>query len=343
LVVRGIMPGVGGSVLRVVELISAISVLLVLLSILCVNTARAQSQQKGDASLGLEYQYIRTGTFYDADFEYDYWTTDSHIALLSGDYTFSDRWTVFAALPYVQKRFNAGALYGGDPHNPNDPWWVDFQPPDKRFIDDEKYHGGFQDLTVGLQFLALDGPLTISPFISYGVPTNNYPFYAKAAIGQNLWNIPVGVAFTFVPYFSDWFLQGNVAYVFSEKPLDVNVDYWLGYLSTGYFFTPRFSMNVFVSAKSVREGLKLSRDFAPPAYVNYPVDFDTEEWWQHDRLLGHRFVNLGIGFDYFLNEKYHLSGSYFRGVYAEQANEIDRAFTFALTRYWGGGRHKELD
>ncbi len=319
---------------------STLPVLVGCLTLFFAGPVLPQSQQKGDASLRIEYQYIRTGDFQDVDVTYDYWTTDSHIAVLSGDYALSDRWTVFGALPYVQKRFNAGALFGGDPHNPNDPWWVNFQPPDKRFIDDQNFHGGFQDLTVGVQYLALDGPLQISPFISYAVPTTDYPFYAKAAIGQNLWTVPVGVAFTLIPYFSDWYLRGSGAYVFSEKPLGVNVDYWLGYLSSGYYFTPRFSMNVFVTAKYVRKGLQLSRFFVPPTYVNYPLDFDTEEWWQHDRLLGHRFVNAGMGFDYSLNQQYQLSGTFFTGIWVEQANEVDWAFTFALTRYWDAGERR---
>ena len=297
----------------------------------------AQSQKKGDASLRIEYQYIRTGDFSDANFDFDYWTTDSHIGVLSGNYAISDRWMVYAALPYVQKRFNAGDLFNGDPHNPNDPWWIDFQPPDKRVIDDEKFHGGFQDASFGVSYLALDGPLTVAPYIGYGWPTNDYPFYAKAAIGAKLWNVPVGVTLGYIPYFSDWEFDGNLAYVFSEKPLGVNVDYWLGYLSARYWFKPGFSINVFLSGKYIREGLVMPWDFTDdPFYGNYPDDFDTIEWWQHDRLLRHRFINLGIGFDYFINEKYLLSGSYFTGIWAEQTNVVDRAFTFALTRYWSG-------
>jgi hypothetical protein len=183
----------------------------------------------------------------------------------------------------------------------------------------------------------VDGPLTVSPYIAYGVPTTDYPFYAKAAIGANLWNIPVGVDLTYIPYFSDWNFRGNLAYVFSEQPLDINVDYWLAYLSAGYWFKPRFSVNVFVTAKYIREGLVMPWDFTDdPTYANYPNDFDTITWWQHDRLLGHRFANLGVAFDYFLNERYQLSGSYFQGIWAEQTNEVDYAFTLALTGYFRG-------
>lgn len=311
-----------------------------LLTLTAASTAAAQGQSRGDASLRLEYQYIETGSFYDENFSFDYWNTKSHILMLSGDYALSDRWTLYASLPYVKKRFipDPSNPFGGDPHNPNDPWWIDFVPPDKRFIDDGHYHGDLQDLSFGVRYVAFESPaLTVSPYIGYGFPTTDYPFYAKAAIGTNLWNIPVGVDLTYVPYFSDWYFRGNLAYVFSEEPLDIDVDYWLGFLSAGYWFEPGFSVNAFVSVKYLRDGLVMPWDFTDdPTYGNYPGDFDTIYWWQHDRLLRHRFANAGIGFDYFLNEKYLLSGSWYTGIWAEQTNEVDTAFTLALTRYFSG-------
>jgi len=319
-------------------------ILLCFTAIFFAHSALAQSQQKGDASLRIEYQYIHTGSFFDDLYELSYAYTESHAAVLSGNYAVSDRWTVFASLPYVQKRHGwyPGDPYKGDPHNPNDAFWVDYQPPDLRFIDDGTYHGGLQDLSFGIQYLALDGPVSISPYIGYGWPASNYPIYGKAAIGQNLWTIPVGLNFEILPSFSDWYLQGSAAYVFSEKPLGVNVDYLLAYLSTGYYFTPAFSMNVFATLKYVFKGLKMPYDFTDdPTYGNYPEAFDTPVWWQHDRVIGHRSANWGIGFDYFVNEKYQLSGSWFKGFYAEQSNEVDRAITLALTRYWGGGENGE--
>jgi hypothetical protein len=45
---------------------------------------------------------------------------------------------------------------------------------------------------------------------------------------------------------------------------------------------------------------------------------------------------VGIGFDYFLNEKYQISGTYFTGIWSELTNEVDYAFTVALTRYFSG-------
>jgi len=297
------------------------------------HICQAQSQSKGDASLRVEYQYIKTGDFKAETRVGDYWTTDAHVGLISGDYALSERWTVYAALPYVRKRFNAGdADFGtgpGDPHDPNADYCIDFVPPDKSFWDDGEYHGDWQDLSFGIMYKAVDGPAwTVSPFVGYAVPASQYPFYAKAAIGTNLWSFPLGVDIAFTPYFSDWYFSGNLAYVFSEEPLGVNVDYWLAYLSAGYWFKPNFSMDVFLSSKYLRDGLLIDYDFG----VVYPDDFDTEEWWQHDRLIRHRILNLGIGFDYFLNERYQLSGSYFQTIWFEQTNEVDAAFTLSLTR-----------
>ena len=308
---------------------------------LSCNPALAQDQQKGNASIRIEYQFIQTGTFYSQDQEFDYWTTDTQVAMLSGDYAISDRWTVFAALPYVGKRFNSEVPWGGDPHNPNDPYWVDFVPPDTRFWDDGNYHSDLQDFSIGVSYLVEKGPWTFSPYISYGVPASDYPFFAKSAIGLNLWTVPVGTAFSYVPYFSDWHFEGNVAYVFSEEPLGYNVDYWLAHLSAGYWFKANLSVNAFLSLKYVRDGVSLlSPVFINPDSTNqppiYPDDFDTEEWWNHDRLIGHRNLNLGLGIDYFFNPEWKMSGTAYQSIWTEESNEVDFAFTLGVTRFFGG-------
>jgi hypothetical protein len=298
----------------------------------------AQSQKKGDASLRMEYQFIRTGSFRSQGQEFDYWTTDTQVAMLSGDYAINDRWTVFAALPYVGKRFNSEVPWGGDPHNPNDPYWVDFVPADKRFWDDGKYHAALQDFSIGVNYRIQHGPWTWRPYISYGVPASNYPFFAKAAIGKNLWTAPVGMSFNYVPYFSDWHVGGSLAYVFSEKPLGVNVDFWLADLSAGYLFKANLSVEVFLSLKYARSGLSLlSTEFinGDPVSAVYPDDYDTEKWWQHDRLVGNRNLNFGVGIDYFFSREWKVSGSAYQSVWTDESNEVDYAFTLGFTRFFG--------
>ncbi|MGD9388387.1 MAG: hypothetical protein PVI87_09200 [Gammaproteobacteria bacterium] len=301
--------------------------------VMATAPAAAAGQAKGDASLRVEYQYIRTGDFYDDSIFFesggDVGTTDAHVLLFSGDYALSPRWTLFASLPYIQKQHQ-----GARPHDFTE--FVNFDPPDRTLVDDGDYHGGFQDLSVGVRYRALDGPLSVSPFISYGVPTTDYPFYGKAIIGLNLWHVPIGVDFGFQPYFSDWYFNGSVAYVISEKPLDVNVNHWLLFGSAGYYFSPQLFASLFVSYKNTPNGLRLPEDFTDDPFYQDFSDFDTELWWQHDRVLAHSFTNVGFGIDYVLSRKNVVSFQYFTTVYADQANEVDNAVTFAITRYFGG-------
>ena len=304
-----------------------------------LGVALAQEQSRGDASIRLELQYFKSGAFVSRDQRFDYWTTKSQVALISGNYALNDRWTVFASLPYVRKRFVSEVPWGGDPHNPNDPYWVDFIPPDKRFWDDGDYHGALQDFSIGVSYRFARGPWTLNPYISYGTPASDYPIFAKAAIGRNLWTIPVGTSISYVPYFSDWHFSGDFAYVFSEKPLGRNVDYWLAHLSAGYWFKANLSVNAFLSLKYGYGTSLLSPEFVnenadfPPVY---PDDFDTEKWWQHDRLIGNRNLVWGIGIDYAISPKWALSGSTFRSIWTEEANEDDLALTIGLTRAFGG-------
>ena len=326
-------PRTGASVLFLIFLIGGTA----------ADLAMAQGQKKGDGSIRLEYQFIETGVFNSDPLDFGYWKTDTQVALLSGNYAINDRWTVFAALPYVRKRFvpNADpndpfAPPNGDPHNPNDAFWIDFVPPDKSFWDDGEYHGALQDFSIGVSYRVAKGPWTLYPYISYGLPASDYPFFAKAAIGKNLWTLPVGMSFSFVPYFSDWHFDGDVAYVFSEKPVGRNVDYWLAHVSAGYWFKSELSVNTFLSLKYVRRGIGLLDPvFSNGDQFNYPAAYDTREWWEHDRLVGSRNLNFGLGVDYSFSRDWQLSASTFQSVWTEESNEVDFAFTLGITRFFG--------
>ncbi len=201
--------------------------------------------------------------------------------------------------------------------------FVAYTPPDLRSIDDGDYHGGFQDLYVGAQYLAIDGPLSVSPLVSYGFPVSNYPFYANAAIGRQLKELHVGASLEFTPYFSDWFFQADLAHVFSESVLGVDLDYWRMYLSAGYYVTARFAPRVFVNHRNAPNALGFPED--------YP-DYDTELGYRHDQTLKHNFVDAGLGFDYLISDRYQVSATYYRTIDPEQVAEVDHAFTMGLKR-----------
>lgn len=292
---------------------------LCIAAITAIPAASAQEEfADRNNSIRLEYQYFHTGFFETEVGALDLGETDTHVALLSGLWSLHERWTVSASVPYVQKRHE-----GAYPHDLTE--FFNYQPPDLRIVDDGDYHGGFQDMRVSVQYLAIDGPLAVSPYIGYGYPMSNYPIYGSAAIGRNLWEVPVGVALEFTPYFSDWYFQGDIAYVFSESQLDVDLDYWLFYASASYYFTPRFAPRIFA----------FSRD--APGALTYPADFPNDDFdnargYYHDVLLRHSYINAGLGFDYVLTDRYELSASYFKTIDASDVAEVEYAFTVALTR-----------
>ncbi len=282
-----------------------------------------QSQQRGDASLTLEYQYVRTGDFDSNLGVLDLGKMDTHVILLSGDYALNERWTVYASLPYVQRRYTGVAPHDAVADFSN------FVPPDLTFIDDGSYQKGFQDFYAGVRYLAMDGPLTVTPYISYGNPTNSYHIYGWSALGRDIWHLPVGATIGYTPYFSDWNFNADIAYVFTEETLGVDISHWLIYADARYYFTPRFSAKIFLTMKKSFNGLDFDQEFLSKY-------FDTETFYLHDRVLKHGYTNAGIGFGWFLSDRYELFGNMVPMVTPDQTNDIEYAVTIGLTRYFSG-------
>lgn len=296
---------------------SRLSVLTLIASI-CPFSAHAD---KGDFSLGLEYQFVRTGKFDSSIGDIDIGNTDSHVMMLSGQYAISDRWSVSASLPYIKKR-HQGAL----PHNPTLDL-TEYPEADQSLLDDGNFHNDWQDLYVSVSYRAREGRLSLYPFVSVGLPTNDYPFYAHAAAGRNIWHIPVGVAFDFTPYFSDFSLSGDVAYVLTEKSLGVDISHWLINLDARYYLTPGFAPRLFLSIKHGTKGLDFPNDFNVFA-------LNDEAWYFHDRTIKHNFVNGGVGFDWILNEKYVVYASVLTMLIPDQVNIVDYGFSFGFTHFF---------
>jgi hypothetical protein len=283
-------------------------------------------EQKADFnhSIRLDYYYVHSGEFQSDALTFDAGTTDSHAVQLSAVFALNEKWTLFGSIPYVKKRLVDPIGWGT--HNPLVDFY-EYTPPDLRFVDDGEYHGGFQDLSVGVQYLALDGPLWVSPFVSYGAPASDYPIYGGAIIGKGLNELHLGVSLEYIPYFSDWNFQADITYAVSEKVLGVDLNYWLMYFAASYYVTPSFAPRVFVTARRAPNALSYPEDFEP-----YEEKYDNENGWRHDQTIKHEFVNAGIGFDYIVSERYAISGTYYRTIDAENLLEVDRAFNFGLTR-----------
>ena len=267
-------------------------------------------------SVGVEYQFMHTGKFATNFGPMDIGETDTHVLLLSGVASFGERWSVFGSIPYVRKRHQGAGI-----HDPTVDFTT-FTPPDLRLVDDGDYHGGLQDITVGLRYRALDGPLSVSPFLTFGTPMSNYPTYGNAAIGKQLWELAAGAAIEFTPYFSDWHFQADLSYVLSEEVLGFNLDYWFWYASASYFISPRLAPRVFLVQRIAPNALSFPEDF--------PMGFDNEHFYQHDRTLKHNFLNGGIGLNYIVNDRYAVLANVFKTIDADNVVEVDFAFSLGL-------------
>ena len=300
-------------------------VVLVSALLIGLSVAEAQEQTAGlENSIRLDYYYVHTADFTSDVLTYDAGTTDSHALQLSGFYSLNEKWTIYGSIAYVQKRLVDPTGFGT--HNPLVDFWQ-YTPPDLRFIDDGDYHGGFQDFSIGVQYLALDGPLRITPFVSFGTPVSDYPIYGGAVIGRGLNELHLGASLDFTPYFSDWVFQAELSYAISEKVVGVDLNYWLMHLSTSYFVTPRFAPRVFLTGRRAPNALSYPEDFEP-----YEEKYDNENGWRHDQTLKHEYINAGIGFDFNVNERNGISATYYRTIDADNLLEVDKAFNVGFTR-----------
>lgn len=243
-------------------------------------------------------------------------TVDIHNIDFEIEYELNDRWTLFGGIPWIRKRYR-----GPGPHDP-----LLIVPPrtDSEFIDNGSYHSSFQDLHVGARYLAKSGPtFAIAPFVEFGIPSNDYTFFAHSAVGQQLDRFEVGTDVSYRTPFRDFYFNWRVGYVFVEETLGVNIDHVRFDTEIGYFLNPNLSVKLMALVKE-GNGLVFPDDFPPPR---------NDEWWfQHDRMVRHNYANAGLGVDWQYNNRSRLSFSMMTMVHAEQVHEVDRIVTMGLAR-----------
>lgn len=273
----------------------------------------AAGSEKGSGYFSASYQFIHTDGFEATTGKLPVGTTDTHVLNLDFGYHLTDKWSASLGIPLIRKRYQ-----GTVPHDPRvlDP------PRDSEFIDDGSYHTNFQDWYLKVSYLARNhGRWRIEPFAALGVPSNDYPFYAASAVGQNLTEFEIGADITYMPPISDAWYRLEIGYVFVEETLGVSIDHWLVNAEAGYFFTPRWSGRMFMMLKK-GDGLEFPDDFPPPR--------TGERWYQHDRMIKHNYLNVGVGANWSINGRYAMSLSALTTVDAEQVFPVEYAFTVGL-------------
>ena len=298
------------------RLSGAASLLLFLAN--ATNTAAApeDGSRAGHGSVSVMYQNIHVDGFEGSQGEIDIGTVDTHALYFEVDYHLTDRITLVAGIPYIRERYK-----GSFPH---DPLALDPPRPEVENVDLGDWNSDFQDVHFGVRYLLKDSDtLRIEPFAISGIPSTDYPFFGHAAIGQHVKRLEIGSSFTYVPPISDAWYGLDLAYVFVEETLGVNIDHWNVRAEAGYFFSRNLAGRAFILHKQ-GGGLTFPDDFPPPR--------TDEKWYQHDRLVKHNFTNFGLGLDWSLSDNYRMTSSVLTMVRAEQVHKVRYAITIGFTR-----------
>lgn len=296
------------------ELSICAAALLVLQHAAPAFTQEAQSSEPRGA-MGLTYQYINAANLAAPGSVIPTGPTDTHSLNFAVDYAIGTRWTLNASLPLITKRYK-----GRFPHNP-----LGIIPPktDVEFIDDGHYHTSFQDLHVGAHYLATSetAAVSVAPFVSLGIPSNDYVFFAQAAVGQNLNRLELGTSIAYQPPFLNLYMNLDVSRVLVEETLGFNVDHWRLDAEVGRFLTPRLAASTFIS---IKEG----NGFYPTEFPSRTDEF----WFQHDRLTRHNYVNFGFAANLTLNARDRLTFSAVKAVHTEAVFITRYAVSAGVTR-----------
>ena len=307
-----------GTLLRsvVLSITAAIGSLLLLTS--NVNATEAESR-KGSSQFVLTYHFNTTDGFESSIGDLPIGSIDTHVMNFELQYALTDRLTIIVGVPYVRKRYNNGPL-------PHDPLLLDPPRPYIENVDLGDWNSDFQDFNIGAKYQIREGAFSVAPFVNLGIPSNEYPFYGNAAIGQQLTRLQVGSSLMWYPGLSNAYYSADISYVFVEKTLGVSVNYWNIRAEAGYQFGARMTGRLFGLLKK-GSGLSVPDDFP-----GFPDQLTDELWYQHDRMLKHNYMNIGIGFDWVLNDRYSVSSNYMTMIWADQVNILEYALTLSVAR-----------
>lgn len=189
------------------------------------------------------------------------------------------------AFPVVAARYGGGA-----PHLIG----VSGGPTD---IDDGTYHGGVQDLRLGVRYKLTSGPLVVTPFAEGIIPSRHYESRGHAVIGLDLRALVVG---TNLGGFVDalgpgMYYQVQLSHAVVQKVAGLRPNRSRLDLELGYFVTPRLALRFLESLQITHDGI----DFQQPGQTR-------EVSLNHDRLHRYKFLNLGGGLVFALNDSLQL-------------------------------------
>lgn len=276
----------------------------------------------GNFSVSAQHLFVKHHTTYRGD-KLDAGTITSNSLLLGLDYGVTERLAVSVAIPYISKKY-----VGASPHDPspfNDGHNHDDQ--EHPLLDDGDYHSNWQDWALGLRWQWRSEPWAITPYLAYNRPSNDYPFFAHAAVGLNMRSLEAGVSVArrFEPPWQDWYFHGRYGYTRTEEVAGLHPDFSSLHLEAGHYFNERWSGRVVLIRHQAHNGLEF-----PVDYAGLPADDPRR--LHHDKLNASRLVDLAVGTGYQINDRYSLYGLASRTIWSENTHATDYAITLGVSR-----------
>lgn len=282
------------------------------------TATRAENAQELQASaprgsMSLTYQYQEAEDLTGEGYEIDTALITTHLIDFAVSYRIKARWTINAGIPFISREWK-----GGPSHDP-----MFIVPPqyDSEFVDDGHFHGFFQDLRLGASYLVIADPVFVEPYLEYGIPASDYPFFAASAVGRNLQTLEFGSTFAYRPPFLPWYFSMRAGYVLTDSVLGVDTDAMRVTLDAARFFNDRISLNVFITAKN-------GSGISPPPNP----DRTSELWYRHDQIIRHNYTNMGAGVDWAIGERSVLNFTLLRMLEAEDIFELRKALSVSFSR-----------
>ncbi len=282
---------------------------------LLASTVRAQAwlAPQGEASFGAAYQniYTRDHLFSEGD-QYDGGRIRMNVFVFGLSYSFTDRLSASASVPYASARYD-----GRSPHATS--------------VDNGSYHSGFTDLRLDLRYNLWREPAMITPFVSAIIPTRDYPTFAHAALSSGLEQYLVGVTIgrRLDPILEAGFAQLRYSYAFAEEVLGVSHDRSNVDLEVGYFLTPSLGVSAIGSYQRTHGGIELPLPGTPAAAAFRQTPY----YLHHDQLAQSNYLNLGGVVSYALTGTVDVFASYQSTVWGRNIHAVQPGLAFGLS--WG--------
>jgi hypothetical protein len=278
------------------------------------NTVTVPGKGHGEGTIALQNLFIEDHAGADG-VRNKVGTITTNTAFLNFEYGLTDRLALTVGLPYKSSKYS-----GTTGHNPAT---LD-DDHGQHFIDDGKYHSGWQDMSVSVRYAWIRKKWMVTPYLTYGTPMRDYVTFAHAAVGTGQWRWEAGVSAgrQFSGRLRNLYFVGGLSYTWLQ-PTDRRVDHATLSTELGWFFNEKWSAHLNWSRQKTFNGF------------DFPADFPNrtdDHFFYHDMNLRNDFTNVGLGVDWQATDRDRLFISQGRTIRGENTHIIKYVLTLGYSR-----------